>query len=169
MEQTPLKNTGAARILTVSYRVLIIIGLALALFLAGGTVYGLLFKHAKPIYTVPAPAPPPPQGRNPPLDSRIFTGIGRLRIMSGDTPPVTVVVSIAFPYNPQDVPFAEELASKIPDLRNAAAEYFRGRGAEELGGMDEQDIKAELLGRYNRLLRLGAIDTLYFNDFMLID
>jgi flagellar basal body-associated protein FliL len=35
--------------------------------------------------------------------------------------------------------------------------------------MDEGAAKAEILQRYNSLLRLGKIETLYFTDFMLVE
>ncbi|MDR2493730.1 MAG: flagellar basal body-associated FliL family protein, partial [Spirochaetaceae bacterium] len=140
-----------------------------ALFLAGGTVYGLLFRHTGPVYTVPAPRVSEGGGTGQSAGRGVFTGVGRLRARTGDTPPATVVVSVAFPYDPEDTAFAEELASKIPDLRNTASEYFGSCTAKGLGETDEGEIKAELLRRYNRLLHLGAIGALYFNDFMVLD
>ncbi|MDR2534414.1 MAG: flagellar basal body protein FliL [Treponema sp.] len=148
---------------------MLIICLALILFLAGGTIYGLIFRKSKPLYTIPA-APASPLGQEPPVKGEgIFTGIGRLRVVTGDTPPVTVVISVAFPYNPQDGPFTEELAVKVPSFRAVVSEYFKAHTAEELRVMKDSVIEAELLVRYNRLLRLGTIETLYFNDLMFID
>jgi flagellar basal body-associated protein FliL len=159
-------------ILGILYRILLILGLALVLFLAGGTIYGLIFRNSRPLYTIPAPSVPTstlPQGQNIPAGDGIFTGIGRLRVVTGDKPPVTVIVSIAFPYTPEDRPFTEELASKIPNFRQTVSEYFGAHTVEELRAIDEGTIKAELLYRYNRLLHLGTIEILYFNDFMLIE
>lgn len=165
-------NISIAGILGILYRILLILGLALALFLAGGTIYGLFFKGSRPLYTipgapVPVPAIPPEQNLSP-RDS-IFTGIGRLRTVTADNPPVTVIVSIAFPYAPEDRPFTEELASKIPNFRAAVSDYFSLHTLAELRETDEGTIKAEILRRYNRLLHLGTIEILYFNDFMLIE
>lgn len=157
-------------ILGIFYRILLILGLALVLFLAGGTIYGLIFRNSHPVYTVPVPAAPAiSQGQNIPVRDGIFTGIGRLRVVTADKPPVTIVISIAFPYTPEDRPFTEELASKVPDFRKAVSEYFGAHTAADLQELDEGTIKAELLHRYNRLLHLGSIETLYFNDFMLIE
>jgi flagellar FliL protein len=160
----------ASGILVIFYRILLILGLALALFLAGGTIYGLLFRNSRPLYTIPVPsASVLPQEQNISPRDGIFTGIGRLRVITADKPPVTVIVSIAFPYTPEDRSFTEELASKVPDFRNVISEYFGAYTAGELQEVDEGTIKAELLRRYNGLLHLGTIETLYFNDFMLIE
>jgi flagellar basal body-associated protein FliL len=78
-----------------------------------------------------------------------------------------VIFSITFPYDPEDRVFAEELASRIRDFRQAALEYFGSFPAEELRSLDEDEIKTELLRRYNALLRLGRIEVLYISDFMI--
>jgi flagellar basal body-associated protein FliL len=159
-------------ILGIFYRILLILGLALVLFLAGGTIYGLIFRNSHPVYTIPVPSVPASavsQGQSIPVRDGVFTGIGRLRVVTADKPPVTVIISIAFPYTPEDRPFTEELASKIPDFRRVISEYFGAHTAEDLQEIDEGTIKAELLRRYNRLLHLGTIEILYFNDFMLIE
>jgi flagellar basal body-associated protein FliL len=156
----------------------------LALVIAAGTIYALVFRDADaaPLFrvsdTTPAesevsgtisPQPPPAQTINLPARENIFTGIGRLRAVSADKPAVTIVVSIAFPYTPEDRAFSEELNAKVPEFRNTALEYFSTHRAADLRSTSEENIKAELLRRYNSLLRLGSISVLYFNDFMFID
>jgi hypothetical protein len=122
----------------------------------------------------------------------VFTGLGRLRIplafpekdpagsaapegagnSAGEIPGdgrAALIISIAFPYPPQDRAFTEELASKAGDLRRIAVDYFSARSVEELRAMDEEEMKAGLLGAYNSALRLGKIRTLYFNDLLLFE
>jgi hypothetical protein len=121
----------------------------------------------------------------------VFTNIGRLRIpaagynagtgVSGGQPPgggssgpaeegrAALVISIAFPYPSGDRAFTEELASKVGDFRRIAVEYFSTRTPEELRDMDEKKMKADLLREYNAVLRLGNIETLYFNDLLLFE
>jgi flagellar basal body-associated protein FliL len=147
-------------------RILLIILLALGLFIAGGTIYGLIFRNSKALYTIP----PAPQGQAPPAPGgAVFTGIGRVRAVTADNPPVAVVISVSFPYNAEDGPFTEELAAKIPSFRAVVSEYFAAHTASELRETSDENIKAELLQRYNSLLRLGNIETLYFNDLMFIE
>jgi flagellar basal body-associated protein FliL len=170
-------------VITGVYRGLVALVVVLALVIAAGTIYALLFRKADapPLYKVSDTSPadfevsgslspqPPAAPSELSVRENIFTGIGRLRAVSADKPAVTIVVSIAFPYQPQDRAFSEELNAKVPDFRNTALEYFSTHRAAELRNANEENIKAELLRRYNSLLRLGSISVLYFNDFMFID
>jgi flagellar basal body-associated protein FliL len=99
----------------------------------------------------------------------MFTGIGRLRIAAGSGSRAAVIVSIVFPYSPEDRPFTEELAGKIPLFRRIAREYFGALSAYDLNPLDEQKAKAELLRRFNNELRLGTIESLLFNDLMILE
>jgi flagellar basal body-associated protein FliL len=126
----------------------------------------------------------------------VFTGIGRLRIplapaaggntaggAASSTGPETIgaagqnpgdsraalIISIAFPYDPGDRAFSEELASKAGEFRRIARDYFSSRSVEELRGMDETPMKAGLLEAYNSALRLGKIRALYFYDLLLFE
>ncbi|MDR3193537.1 MAG: flagellar basal body protein FliL [Treponema sp.] len=99
----------------------------------------------------------------------VFTGIGRLRIPVKGGPRATVVLSIVFPYPAEDRPFTEELAGKVPLFRRIAQDYFGSLAPEELAPLNEDKTKAELLERFNAELRLGSIDVLFFNDFMILE
>jgi flagellar basal body-associated protein FliL len=107
----------------------------------------------------------------------MFTGIGRLRIATGNGPapgadsgdPAVVVLSIVFPYPPEDRPFTEELTGKIPLFRRIAREYFGALSPDQLRPLDEQEAKAELLRRFNGELRLGTIGFLLFDDLMILE
>jgi flagellar basal body-associated protein FliL len=99
----------------------------------------------------------------------VFSGIGRLRIpLAGDST-ATLILSISFPYSAEDRPFAEELASRIGDFRSITILYFGSLPPEKATGLDEAEAKAELLERFNKLLRLGQIETLYFGDLMVVE
>jgi flagellar basal body-associated protein FliL len=149
-------------------RALIVVAALLALAIAAGTIYALVFRDGAPSTASPTQAPLT-ETQVFQLQEDVFTGIGRLRAVSADKPPVTIVVSVAFPYLPEDRAFTEELTTKIPEFRNTALEYFSTHSAVELRQSGEATIKAELLRRYNNLLHLGSISLLYFNDFMFID
>ena len=99
-------------------------------------------------------------------ETAVFTGIGSLRILAGDA---LVIISVSFPYPAGDRPFAEELASRTGDFRSVATGYFSSLSSERMTGLDEEAAKTELLKRYNALLRLGKIETLYFTDFKVLE
>jgi flagellar basal body-associated protein FliL len=154
IEARPIKK------IVILYRILIGVVVALTALILGGTVYALLAR----------PAPPVPSARLVPGgEERIFNGIGRIRTSTAGPRPAAVILSVAFPYNPEDRPFSEELTARLGGLRRITADYFTAYSAEEIRGQDESALKAELLSRYNALLRLGSIDVLYFDDYMIID
>jgi flagellar basal body-associated protein FliL len=99
----------------------------------------------------------------------VFTGIGRLRIPVKGNSRITVVLSIVFPYPAEDRSFTEELAGKVPLFRRIVQDYFGSLAPEELVPLNEDKTKAELLRRFNGELRLGSIDVLFFNDFMILE
>jgi flagellar basal body-associated protein FliL len=143
-------------------RVLLALALFLALVILGGTLYALVFRRAAPL---PPAATAPPAGS----EANIFTGLGRLRCPTAGANPGMVILQAAFPYYPGDRAFSEELVSRIRELRNISTAYFAALTPEELGRKSEADVKAELLAAYNGILRLGRIEALYFNEYMLIE
>jgi flagellar basal body-associated protein FliL len=148
------------------YRILGAAALALALSLAFGTVYAFLFRDARRGGAAQSPAlAGTPAAR---LD-RVFSGIGRIRAATADPQPATVILSVAFPYAPEDRAFSEELASRIADFRRMGAAYFASLPMDAIKNKPEETIKAELLARYNSVLRLGKIETLYFSDYFIIE
>ncbi|MDR3166537.1 MAG: flagellar basal body-associated FliL family protein [Treponema sp.] len=164
-----------SRLLLTLYRVLLVITILLALVLLGGTLYALVFfdPAAGPLNRSPATLSAPAPGRTASSPSvpeeGVFTGIGRIRANTADDDPGTVILFVTFPYAPEDRAFSEELVARLGDFRNATRDYFGSLREEELRSMGEDALKEELLRRYNALLRLGRIEILYFNDFMIVD
>jgi flagellar basal body-associated protein FliL len=141
------------------------------LVILGGTLYALVFRpKAAPPASSPASLAAPEAGIS---DASIFTGLGRLRCPTADSKaganPGMVILQAVFPYYPGDRAFSEELVSRIRDFRETSAAYFAALTPEELGNKSDGEIKTELLARYNALLRLGRIETLYFNEYMIIE
>jgi flagellar basal body-associated protein FliL len=150
-----------SRFLLVVYRALVAILVLVVVIILAGTVYGLVKKNRG---TTAAPEVLP-SGETPEGDS-IFSGIGAMRITTADPEPETLVISLAFPYDKNDRPFAEELASRISYFKSATAEYLGAFTAEELEALDEDTISRELLSRYNSALHLGQIKDLYILEYM---
>jgi len=97
-----------------------------------------------------------------------FTGIGLLRITTADPQPGTVIISVFFTYYPDDKAFSEELALRVMDFRDIIIKYIGSFSVTELQKQGEGVIKAELLHRFNAILRLGQIEVLYFRDFIIV-
>jgi flagellar basal body-associated protein FliL len=168
---------GPFRVLVILSRVLLALILGLGICILAGTIYAVYRDRGVP---AAGGAEPGDQGRArpgaavqdraAPGETAIFTGIGRLRIpVAAPGGSGTLVLSIAFPYSLRDRAFAEELASRVGDFRHIAAAYFSSLPAGDLRGPDEEKLKAELLRSYNGILRLGKIETIYFNDLLLFE
>ena len=147
-------------ILSSLYRSLQICLLLLGIIIVGGTIYWVFF-HEKPtgheqINVLPE------------IGGQTFTGIGRIRISTADPQPGMVILFVSFIYNPGDKVFSEELVLRIKDFREILTNYIGSFSIEELRNQEEEDIKFELLRRFNAVLRLGRIETLYFSDFLII-
>jgi len=160
------------------YRVLAAVVLGLVLAIAVGTVYGLAAgkrsaRPAAPQAAAPAAEPALPAAGSAPApaipESGYFTGIGRIRAASAGASPSAVIVSIAFPYDRKDLAFTEELAAKTKTFREIAVAYFGTFTAAALREAGEPALKAELLKRFNRELRLGKIEELYFSEYLVLD
>ncbi|MDR1143119.1 MAG: hypothetical protein LBK77_02735 [Spirochaetaceae bacterium] len=141
------------------YRALVAVLVLVGVIILAGTVYGLAKKKRGTLET------PLPSGGSPGGGS-IFSGIGSMRITTADPEPETLVISLAFPYDKNDRPFAEELASRVSYFKSATAEYLGTFTAEELSVLDEDTIGRELLSRYNSALHLGQIADLYILEYM---
>jgi flagellar basal body-associated protein FliL len=160
-------NGGRLRGLT---RVLAGIAGLLVLVILAGTLYAVIKNPGGP-----ASEEIPINGADGVTQSpgnAVFTGIGRLRIAAGsgaDSPPqMVVILSVVFPYPPEDRPFTEELAGKIPLFRQIIRDYFGALSRDDLNPLDDQKAKEELLRRFNGELRLGRIESLLFNDLMIL-
>jgi flagellar basal body-associated protein FliL len=160
-----MNNHKGPQTLLVIYRCLIALALIILLVIAGGAIWAVFLKPqggAKPGQT-------PSQAAVQNEKGRVFTGMGRLRFPLGGDQDAAIIISITFPYNPDDRAFSEELASRVGELRALTGVYFKSQTASQLEKINEEDMKKSLLDQYNRVLRLGNIEILYFNDYMIID
>ena len=140
-------------------------GLMICLFLMGlifiiGTIYGIFYqathKETEQIKILEKNG------------GQIFTGIGTLRVPITNPQPGMVIIFVSFVYYPENRAFSEELALRIGDFRDIITDYIGSFSVIELQQMSEESIKNEFLRRFNSILRIGKIETLYFNEFMII-
>ncbi|HHU37406.1 MAG TPA: hypothetical protein GXZ47_09280 [Treponema sp.] len=102
-------------------------------------------------------------------DTSVFPDIGTLRAVTADSSPVTVVLTVYFPYSAADYAFQEELVKKNRAIRRVILEWFRFRTISEVDALGEARVKAALLTAINETLVLGHIDVLYFSDYLVIE
>ena len=140
----------------------------LVLLLIIGTITGVIRSPgAQPLFRLGKPGGTQTKTAAPDDDIRVFSGLGRLRIPLSNSS--TLILSIAFPYPAHDTAFTEELAAKISEFRSLAADYFSALPMDKIANLDEEAAKQEIISRYNAILRLGQIRSIYFSDMMLID
>ena len=160
MKKFQISSEKASRIL---YIVLLFTAGALILLLLIGTIFSLVRSSNDPILRL---------GKSETKyaetdDIRVFSGIGRLRIPLSNSS--TLILSIAFPYSANDIIFSEELAAKITEFRAIASDYFSSLSEKDAKQINEEKAKAEILLRFNAILRLGRIEALYFSDMIVFD
>ena len=164
--------TPASRGALIMYRVVVAAILLLAVVLITGSLYAAFRSpDSGPLFRIGGSGGGERGGGEtvPAREVNVFSGIGRLRIPLAGEPSATLIVAVSFPYPADDRAFTEELASRIGDFRSIAIEYFADLSPEKAAALNEETAKAEILGRYNALLRLGKIETLYFGDLMVVD
>jgi len=170
--------TPQSKKILIFYRITVAVIIALVLILALGSLFALTRPpDAGPLFSIGANRQNGIRNAGAGVSragetTAIFTGIGRLRIpVEGyaGAPAATVILSVSFPYPTDDRPFAEELASRIGEFRSIAIGYFSSLSANQIARFDEETAKTEILNRYNALLRLGKIETLFFTDLIVIE
>jgi len=174
IKTAPRQAPESSNRLRAVYRVAVVLALALA----GALVAGSLYALARPADSAPLfqlgrqsdhAAGSGSAGWSDGRDINVFTGLGRLRIPLAGQPPATVVLSLSFPYPADDVFFAEELATRIGELRSIAVDYFSSLSRAEVARLNEARTKSEILARYNDMLRLGRIEELFFTDLIILE
>ena len=157
------------RIIFDIYRILIIFLVLLGLVFIVGTIYGVFFLPNPPGLVQAEGLPNNTQNNvQNNLLGQTFTGIGLLRVTTVDPEPGIVVLFVLFTYFPEDKAFSEELALRVKDFREIIVSYIGSFSLIDLQNQGEEIIKTELLHRFNAILRLGQIETLYFSDFMIV-
>jgi len=147
------------------YLALLLIAGALIVLLLIGTIVGLIrSRNAEPVLVIRSSNRTESAKDD---DIRVYSGLERLRIPLSNSS--TLLLSVAFPYYVNDVPFTEELAAKIDDFKTIITEYFSSLPAEKANQIDEEAAKKDILRRFNALLRLGRIDALYFSDMNILE
>jgi flagellar basal body-associated protein FliL len=168
------KETLSGKLFIV-YRISLLLLLCMVLVIAGGGIYAILRpSESGPLFRLgnTGRAAAGNSATEAPAETSVFNGIGRLRIPvagTGDSSAATMIISIAFPYPPDDAPYTEELASKIINFRSISSDYFSSLPATAFVDFNEEIAKTELLKRFNALLRLGKIESLYFNDLLILE
>ena len=154
-----LAGNKPSKAISFTYKFLLVCIAVLLLILVAGTLYAVYIKTS-PMHK--------PEAAQKSSGGQVFTGIGQIRAHTADPQPGTAVLMVSFIYYPEDKAFTEELALRVGDFREIIKTYIASYRASELLQMGDDAIKTELLRRFNSVLRLGQIETLYFSDFVIV-
>ena len=173
-------------------KILLIIIFSLIVFIAAGTVMGLILKSSgnssskgaktkKANITVLEPSQKEITSLNKHSEEKIasYTGIGRIRILTkadenagsgtaGDTG-TPLVIEPWFTYEESNYELYEELSKKRILISGLISNYFSSKTKMELFSNSEDKIKADLLKEINSQLVLGKIIQIYFTDFIFLE
>ena len=176
-------------------KILLIIIFSLIVFIAAGTVMGLILKKgeagsvssnsSKTYITVTEPSQKEITSLNKHSEEKIasYTGIGRIRILTkadendgkgsgdgntGDTG-TPLVIEPWFTYEESNYELYEELSKKRILISGLISNYFSSKTKMELFSSSEDKIKADLLKEINSQLVLGKIIQIYFTDFIFLE
>jgi len=155
---------GKSRIISKIYRCLVICLFSLGLIFLGGTIYGVFFLSSTLEQTKTTNQYGQELGQG-----QTFTGIGLLRVPTADPQPGTVIIFTLFDYDPEDKAFSEELTLRIRDFREILIGYLGSFSVYDLQNQKEDFLKSEILRRFNEILQLGKIKTLYFSEFIIVE
>ena len=170
-----MRKTRSAGGVTV---VLLIIAALIVLVIVAGTLWAFAGRHVNirarqglSLFSssVKDPAAADVPGEDASGSTAVYTGLGTLRAPTKDDRPITVVLTVYFPYPARDSAFEEELTGKNRAIRRVILEWFASRTLEEITSAGEKQVKDRLLEEINRLFVLGRIDTLYFGDYLVLE
>ncbi|GMO57341.1 MAG: hypothetical protein Ta2G_17000 [Termitinemataceae bacterium] len=101
---------------------------------------------------------------------KIWSGIGRIRLGLDDKDKgeYSVVITPVFPYNSLDTAFSEELAANNKRFRQVTNDCFKNENIKKQN-YSEDAVRQYLLSNFNKQLRLGKIQKLFFTEFLFIN
>lgn len=156
-------------------RALVVIAALIVLGIAGCTVWAFVTGRARPGSRAAAPsrsgATIPGAAKGTPAEKgrAMFADIGVLRARTSDEKPASVVVYPVLPYRSDDIAFREELVQKTRMARTVVLDWFASRSAGDLRKLGETTVKAELLQALNSCFVLGRVESLYFEEYLILD
>ncbi len=145
-------------------KILSYIVLVLVVIIALGTIIGLTGNKQENKELTQKKDPAAIRG-----DKGMYSDLGRLRALSGDTPPCPIVIFPVLEYNSKDKDFEEELVQKKEEIRQIILAFFLNYKSYELYSMSEVEIKKALINGINSILSLSKIEKIYFKEFDVLE
>jgi flagellar FliL protein len=153
------------RITTVLQAVLFLIVVVIVL----GTVVAFASKQAEPGADLRR-SEKMPESTGTQNSGTAYMSLGQMRVSTlppdANSDGELVIVTAWFSYPAGDSAFAEEIFQKTRKIKSVVTDYFPRHTKKELLEMGEDAVKKELAQNINAELVLGAIENLYFDDYI---
>ena len=151
-------------------KILFILMLAIIFLILSGTIAAFVTKKAD-FASGMRRADPSLQrvAKKNPSGDTLFLEIGKLRLLTADSTPISVVLSPYFSYSSTDADAAAELEQKKQMMSGVIFNYFSLHTKEELMALGELKVKEQLAEQINRNLVLGKVKKIYFEQYLFID
>lgn len=150
------------------YRLLWIIITALSATIVIGTVVAFIKNGQEPAGVEQDKGVESATSYLPPKEYALYGDLGRIRAVTADNPPITVVLKPFLEYKASDTAFQEELVAKKELLKKSVLDWFALESAYRLSSELPQNVKQSLIQRLNGLLILGKIHNIYFEEFVIL-
>jgi flagellar FliL protein len=99
-----------------------------------------------------------------------YTSLGQMRVSTlsenAESDGDLVIVTAWFSYPAGDSAFGEEIFQKTRKIKSVVTDYFPRHTKKELLDIGEDAVKKELARNINAELVLGAIENVYFDDYI---
>jgi flagellar basal body-associated protein FliL len=114
-------------------------------------------------------------GRELVRQSDVYTGVPdydytepiEIRGRTSDRVPKTFMVTVVLGYDIGDEKTLSEIARRRSQLQDLMRSFFSDKRVEDFNPSNEQQLKAELQQRINRILSQGRIRTILFTEFLI--
>ena len=98
---------------------------------------------------------------------KLFGDIGLLRIQTQDGK--TLIIEPYFEYSAHDSAFQEELVKKKVDIGARITAFFAIRTSQQIGELEDAQLKTLILELVNEILTLSHIEKMYCDKYMIMD
>lgn len=133
---------------------------AVVIIIIIGTIIGLRSGQTKPLDNADSVSLV--------FDQEIFADLGRLRLQTQDTPPVSIILTPVLEYPAEDTAAREELVKKKEQLQAVCTRWFSHHTAEDIRTLGAAGVKRELLAIFNKELSMQVLEKIYFKEYILL-
>lgn len=98
----------------------------------------------------------------------VYAELGRLRALSADKQPVSVIITPLLQYPAADHALYEELVQKKEQLRRASLAWCAQHTAQELHMLGPEQLKIALRDALNTQLSLGRVTHVFLEEFIIL-